>query len=139
MDHSIWISFEVDSVEYLDDEAKYVLEKAWEQAYHLYKLDAGSGELSKDELLELADLSNQFTTRSREAELIIQYLSPSTKEEGEFMTATDILRYLQEIVGSTIRLNTKLVGGALREAGFERIIYSNLKKRGFFGSRISSI
>ncbi|MEF2229285.1 MAG: hypothetical protein V3581_04640 [Candidatus Cardinium sp.] len=53
--------------------------------------------------------------------MIVQYLSPSTKEEGEFMTTTDILRYLQEIVGITIRLNTKLIGSSLREAGFERI------------------
>ncbi|WP_342265134.1 VapE domain-containing protein [Cardinium endosymbiont of Philonthus spinipes] len=119
--HSRWISFEVDSIEYLDDEAKYILERAWEQAYHLYKLDASSGELSKAELLELADRSNQFTTKSTEAELIVQYLSPATKGEGKFMTATDIPRYLQNIIGTAIRLNTKLVGSALREIGFERV------------------
>lgn len=48
------------------------------------------------------------------------------------MAATDILRYLQEIVGTTIRLNAKLVGSALREAGFERVMYSDLKRIGFF-------
>ena len=123
--HSRWISFEVDSIEYLDDKAKYILEKSWGQAYHLYKLDPNSGELSKEELSELIDRSNQFTTKSTEAELIIQYLSPSAKGEGEFMTATDILRYLQEIVGTTIRLNTKLVGSALRESGFGRVAITN--------------
>ncbi|MDN5247464.1 MAG: VapE domain-containing protein [Candidatus Cardinium sp.] len=119
--HSRWISFEIDSIEYLDDEARFVLEKAWAQAYHLYKLNPGSGELSKEELSELIRRSDQFTTRSTEVELIVQYLSPSTKENGEFMTTTDILRYLQGIVGTTIRLNTKLVGSALREIGFERV------------------
>lgn len=134
--HSRWISFEVESIEYLNDEARYILEKSWEQAYHLYKLDACSGELDKGELLELSDRSNRFSTKSTEAELIVQYLSPSTKEEGVFMTATDILRYLQEIVGTTIRLNTKLVGSALRESGFDRVMYSDLKRRGFFVKRI---
>ncbi|MDN5247506.1 MAG: VapE domain-containing protein [Candidatus Cardinium sp.] len=128
--HSRWISFEVDSIEYLGDEARYVLEEAWEQAYHLYKLNNSSGELGKEELSELMHRSDQFTTKSTEAELIVQYLAPSTKEGGEFMTATDILRYLQEIVGIAIRLNTKLVGSALREAGFDRSV--NKKLYGYF-------
>lgn len=123
--HSRWISFEVDSIQYLDNESRCILEKSWEQAYHLYKLDANSGELTKEELLQLMVRSDRFTTKSTESELIVQYLSPSTKQEGEFMTATDILRYLQEIVGTTIRLNTKLVGGALRESGFERVAITN--------------
>lgn len=134
--NSRWISFEIDSIDYLDDEAKYILEKSWEQAYHLYKLDAKSGELGEEDLLELKNRSDGFTTRSTESELILQYLSPSNKEEGEFMTATDILRYLQEIVGTTIRLNTKLVGSALREAGFERVMYNDLNRRGFFVKKI---
>ena len=132
--HSRWISFEVDSIEYLDDEAKYILEKSWEQAYHLYKLNPGSGDLSKEELLELSQISDQFTTKSTESELIVQYLSPSNKEAGEFMTATDILRYLQNIIGHTIRLNTKLVGSALREAGFDRSV--NKKLYGYFVTKI---
>lgn len=52
------------------------------------------------------------------------------------MTATDILRYLQEIVGTAIRMNTKLIGSALREAGFERVMYSDLKRKGFFVRRL---
>ncbi|TSJ80187.1 VapE domain-containing protein [Cardinium endosymbiont of Dermatophagoides farinae] len=123
--NSRWISFEVDSIDYLDDEAIYILEKAWEEAYHLYKFDNCSGELSEKEFLELKIRSDQFKTKSTEVELIVQYLSPSTKSEGEFMTATDILRYLQGIVGTTIRLNTKLVGSALREAGFDRVAITN--------------
>ncbi|UWW97175.1 MAG: hypothetical protein NMK33_01235 [Candidatus Cardinium sp.] len=135
--HSRWISFEVEFIEYIDDEVKYILEKSWEQAYHLYKLDAGSGELSKEELLELTQRSDQFTTKSTETELITQYLAPSTKEVGEFMTTTDILRYLQEIVGSNIRLNTKLIGSALREIGFERVKYYMLDRRGYFVQKVN--
>ena len=130
--HSRWITFEVDSIEYLDDEAKYILEKSWEQAYQLYKLDSNSGELSKEEFLELRDRSDDFVAKSTEVELVTQYLSPSNKEKGEFMTTTDILRFLQNIVGTTIRLNTKLVGSALREVGFDRVTYSNLNRKGYF-------
>ncbi|UWW96954.1 MAG: virulence-associated E family protein [Candidatus Cardinium sp.] len=96
--HSRWISFEVDSIEYLDNESRYILEEAWKQAYHLYRLDSNSGELSKEELSELVDRSNHFTTMSTEAELIVQYLSPSTKGEGEFMTATDILNTCRKLL-----------------------------------------
>jgi predicted P-loop ATPase len=124
--HSRWISFEIDSIKYLDDFARDILEKSWEQAYHLYKLDAGSGELTKKELVELMHQVDHFRAKSTEAELITQYLSPSIKEEGQFMTTTDILRYLQEIVGTTIRLNTKLVGSALKELGFERVVSRKL-------------
>ncbi|TSJ81163.1 MAG: virulence-associated E family protein [Candidatus Cardinium sp.] len=131
--NSRWISFEIDSIDYLDDEAIYILEKAWEQAYSLYKLDHGSGELSEEEFLELKTRSNQFNTKSTESELIVQYLYPSTKEEGEFMTTTDILRYIQNIVGTTIRLNTKLIGSALRESGFIRVMYGNLNRGPLYG------
>ncbi|MGI2299182.1 VapE domain-containing protein [Candidatus Cardinium hertigii] len=134
--NSRWISFEIDFIDYLDDEAKYILKKSWEQAYHLYKLDAKSGELNEQDLLELKNRSDDFTTKSTESELILQYLSPSNKEEGEFMTSTDILRFLQNIVGTNIRLNTKLVGSALRESGFERVMHNDLNRRGFFVKRI---
>ncbi|MGI2299109.1 VapE domain-containing protein [Candidatus Cardinium hertigii] len=132
--NSRWISFEIDFIDYLDDEAKYILKKSWEQAYHLYKLDAKSGELNEQDLLELKNRSDDFTTKSTEAELIIQYLSPSNKEEGEFMTATDILRYLQNIVGTSIRLNNIILGKALRELGFSRVKY--LYTKGYFVQRI---
>ncbi|UWW96965.1 MAG: toprim domain-containing protein [Candidatus Cardinium sp.] len=65
--HSRWISFEVEFIEYIDDEAIYILEKAWAQAYYLYKLDNSSGELSEEEFLELKTRSYQFTTSSTEA------------------------------------------------------------------------
>ncbi|PHT96708.1 hypothetical protein BC332_34365 [Capsicum chinense] len=119
--YSRWIGFEIDFIDYLDDEARYIVERSWEQAYHLYKLDQESGELGEQDLLELKNRSQEFKTNSTESELILQYLYPSNKEEGEFMTSTDILRFLQNIVGTNIRLNTKLVGSALRESGFERI------------------
>lgn len=124
--YSRWISFEVDSIDFLSDATRYIVEKSWEQAYFLYKLNEFSGELSEEDLSDLKIRSGDFTTKSTEAELITQYLSPSTKFEGEFMTATNILRYLQNIVGTAIRLNTKLVGSAMREAGFERLVSRKL-------------
>ena len=138
MGYSRWIGFEVQSIDFLGKEARYVVERSWEQAYHLYKLDEESGELSMDEVEELETRSDSFTNKSTEAELIIRNLLPSTKEEGEFMTATDILIYLQNIVGITIRLNTKLVGSALRKAGFERINHRTVKGPlyGYFVKRV---
>lgn len=135
--YSRWIGIEIEYIEYIDTrEARSILEKSWEQAYHLYKLDKTSGELNEWDLEDLKNRSEDFSTKSTEAELIVQYLSPSNKEEGEFMTATDVLRFLQNIVGTTIRLNTKLVGSALREAGFNRVMYNDINRRGFFVQKV---
>ncbi|WP_223254187.1 DUF3874 domain-containing protein [Cardinium endosymbiont of Bemisia tabaci] len=97
-------------------------------------MDKTNGELSEGDLEELKNRSDDFTTKSTESELILQYLSPSNKEEGEFMTATDILRYLQNIVGTSIRLNNIILGKALRELGFSRVKY--LYTKGYFVQRI---
>ena len=119
--HSRWICFEIDGTRYLDDHARSILERAWHQAYNLYKLDDKSGELTREELEEVLDHSDHFTTRTSESELISQYLTSSTKENGSFMTTTCILKFLQEHMGTSVRLNTKLVGSALRELGFDRV------------------
>lgn len=119
--HSRWICFEIAGTRCLDENAQSILEKAWHQAYNLYKFDGKSGELTRKELEEILDHSDHFTTRTAESELITQYLTPSTKKCGSFMTTTCILKFLQEHIGTSVRLNTKLVGSALRELGFDRI------------------
>jgi len=39
------------------------------------------------------------------------------------MITTDILISLQDIFGTNIRLNTKLIDSALRELGFEKVAF----------------
>lgn len=55
---SRWISFEVDAINYLGDQDRIVFDKAWEQAYRIYRLDSKFGDLSKQELMELSDRSD---------------------------------------------------------------------------------
>lgn len=64
--HSRWICFEIDGTRYLDQDARSILENAWHQAYNLYKLDCKSGELTREELAEILDHSDHFTTRTTE-------------------------------------------------------------------------
>lgn len=119
--YSRWIGIRmVDTKRPPYSEANALLELAWCQAYHMYKLDAYSGELTKEELEEVKIRSTDFQIKSSEEELIQRYLSPSTKEKGEFMTATDILQYIQNMVGTSIRLNSASVGKGLKSIGFER-------------------
>lgn len=75
--------------------------------------------MSKEELLELTHRSDQFTTKSKEVELILYYLSPSTKEVEEFMSTTDILRYLKEIIFLNYLTEKK------KEMFFNNSFYSN--------------
>ncbi|TDG94539.1 DUF3874 domain-containing protein [Cardinium endosymbiont of Culicoides punctatus] len=100
----------------------------------MYKLDVYGGELTKEELEEIKLRSNNFQIKSSEEELVQKYLSPSNKEEGEFMTTTDILQYLQEHIGTTIRLNRVWMGRELNKLGFKRVASTN--KYGYFARKI---
>ncbi len=70
MGYSRWICIEIDSISYLDDIAEDILEKSWAQAYHLYKLDEESGELSADDWSQLKTRSDYFTAKSREVKWV---------------------------------------------------------------------
>ncbi|MDN5247487.1 MAG: VapE domain-containing protein [Candidatus Cardinium sp.] len=132
--HSRWIPFEIVGTKYIDSLASSLLESAWFQAFHLYKQDSVSGELTEEELSFISKRSDDFKVNSVESELIARYFIPSTRESGEFMTTTSILQDLHNFVGSAIRLNNIVLGKALRELGFNRVNY--LDKKGFFVKRI---
>ena len=139
MGYSRWIAFEIDDTQFLGKEETHVRDMAWLQAINLYLADPKSGELTKEELADLEHQSSHFKESSSEKELLEQYISSSTKEEegSEFMTTTDILRFLQQIVSLDLRLNTKKLGTALRELGFNRIVYK--KKYGYWISKNTTI
>ena len=137
MGYSRWIAFEIDDTQFLGEEEAHVRDMAWIQAINMYLADPKSGELTKEELADLAHQSSHFKESSSEQELLQQYISPSEKGEGEFMTTTDILLYLEKIVGIDLRLNTKKLGTALRELGFERVCPE--KTRGYWISKMTTI
>ena len=122
MGYSRWIPVEIDATQFFGEKESIVRNRAWIQAVKIYFENPTDGDLTKEELEELAAQSENFKESSPEKELIQEYFAPSNKEEGEFMTTTYILRDLQTIVGNTIRLTTRMIGISLRELGFERYV-----------------
>ena len=122
--YSRWLCFKVKETRTIDSTAEALLEKAWGLAYNLYKKNQRAGELSKEETLALKDKNKAFKFQSPEQEILANYISPSLEGEGEFMTTTDILQYLQPRV--TIKLNKIILGRALREHNFERSITNRI-------------
>jgi predicted P-loop ATPase len=131
--YSRWIGFRIVGTKRIDKFARDLLEKSWSEAYHCYKSDTESGELTREELDALQERSSEFLSKSIESEIIEKYLTSATKEEGEFMTTTDILQYLQERIGISIKLNKIMIGKALSELGFEREKFGKSSKEQRYG------
>lgn len=138
MGYSRWICFRIKGTKHIGKNDVKLLEQAWFQAYNIYKSNSEDGELSKSDLQSIKAHSDIFQLRNSETELIEKHLSPSTKEEGEFMTTTDILQYLQERVGNCIKLNTITLGRSLTEFKFYRVGYriGNNVAKGFWVKRL---
>lgn len=97
------------------------INKVWAQAYGLF-VDGFKYQLTKEEI-EKSEHQNKEHLRSfPELDLVREHFEPSTKESAEntFVTATEILRRLQRIVGSELKLNHISVGKALKQLGFEQ-------------------
>ena len=137
MGYSRWIAFEIAGTKFLGPAEEEIRNKALRQAYFLWKADPRGGELTKEDLEDLSQQASHFKESVPEQELLQQYISSSTKEEGEFMTTTDILLYLQNRVGADLRLNTKKLGAALREMGFEKLKIGSSSKSQRYGYWIS--
>jgi Ser/Thr protein kinase RdoA (MazF antagonist) len=97
--------------------------------------------LTSDEIKELELTNSNFYVQTEEYQLINKFLSPSTTEEGEFMDATDILKYLSaEFI--VVKLNINRIGKALKKLGFvKESKYINEKKysqKGYYVKKIKN-
>ena len=83
--------------------------------------------------MPLQERSSAFLSKRIESEIIEKHLTSPTKEEGEFMTTTDILQYLQERVGMSIKLNKIMIKKAFSELGVERRKFGKSSKEQRYG------
>jgi predicted P-loop ATPase len=95
------------------------------EAYHLYK-SGYNYELSKEDILYLNKYDYKYTTPTTAKELIQKYFSPSTKERGTSLTATDILVYIES--ESRQKLNPIQVGRELKALGYTQDRISDGKR-----------
>ena len=91
----------------------------WAQAYALYKHGEYFYDLTPEEIKENDMVNKRYQVSNPERDLIQKYLSPGEKNEGDFMTATDIIEYISQ--HSTIKMSSVQIGRELKFLGYNRI------------------
>ncbi|TDG95541.1 hypothetical protein CCPUN_02770 [Cardinium endosymbiont of Culicoides punctatus] len=128
-----FIKFFISGTKNIAHKPSNLLDLAWQQAYNLYKKDNKAGELNTEELQNLQKRVVQFGRRKIEVGLLEKYIVPSTKKNGTFMMTSDILQYLQECAGLSIKLNKIALGRALKELDFKRCKFGNIPNMQRYG------
>jgi predicted P-loop ATPase len=121
-----WVCFLLSSIDW-DYKKNIDIDKVWSQANHLFNTIDYNYQLTPEEIIENEIANKTFLIRTVELELIQKYLDPSTKEEFEeneydetvkFMTATDVVTFIQHKNAGSIKLIATNVGKALTILGF---------------------
>ncbi|MER0442799.1 VapE domain-containing protein [Emticicia sp. W12TSBA100-4] len=97
------------------------INKVWSQAFHLF-VGGYKYQLTREEIERSENQNREHFRSTPEIDLLRHYFEPSNKtvNDNEFVTTTEILRRLQRVVGSELKLNHISIGKALRFLGFEQ-------------------
>lgn len=126
-----WLCFDIDYIDW--NYAKDVdINKVYAQAYHLLKKTSFEYEITVDEIKENDYINKRYQVSTTERDLLQKYFIPGTKEDGKFMTPTDIIGLISNT--TNIKLNPVQIGKELKFLGYERVIkYINPYNRyGYF-------
>ena len=131
-----WLCFEISNIDWAYRQ-KVEIDKVWAQAYALY-LSGFHADMTTAEVDENEARNQKFQQRSAEAELIPTLLQPAepTNALAVFMTATDVLQYLQ--VWSSLRLNKVMIGRAMPLCGFHRVKDSKTDRYGYWAIQLKT-
>ncbi|WP_414617877.1 VapE domain-containing protein [Dyadobacter sp. 32] len=125
-----WLCFEIHKIDWGYRQAVDI-NKVWSQAYNLYK-SSFQADMNPAEIAENESRNNKFQQRSAEAEIIPTLLRASDSADAfaTFMTATDVLQYLQ--IHSSLRLSKVMIGRAMPICGFIRVKDSKTDRYGYW-------
>ena len=130
-----WLCFDITYIDW-EYSRKFSIDLLYSQAYHLLTKTKFKYELSSEEIAENERINKRYQVSSPERDLIQQYLLPATEEDGQFMTATDVLEMINN--HTTINLSPERIGKELKFLGFNRTYqYQNGNNRyGYFVQEI---
>ena len=114
-----WLCFEIDRINW-SYKKNVDIDMVWSQAYSLYKHGEFDYDLTPEEIKENDYINKKYQVSSPERDLLQRYFEPGTKDNGEFMTATDIIEYISQY--SAIRINPVQIGKELKFLGYERVV-----------------
>ena len=90
------------------------IDKVWTQAYHLFKTGFDY-KLSIEEVAMQSKLNEEYHVLRPEEELLAShYRLPNKKNQGDFVTATDIIKHLN-LCNQAVKLNAIAVGRAVNK------------------------
>lgn len=113
-----WLCFELLGVINFAYKQDININDIWRQAYSLYQ-NGFQYHMTADEIRENEKVNSRHLISSPELEMIDKYFEPASSDEGEFKTATDVLAFIS-IQHSTIKLNDRRIGKAMKVLGFEK-------------------
>lgn len=127
-----WLCFEVEKINfsYIKD---IDINLVWAQAYYLY-LTGFNYQLTPEEI-KVNDVKNKsYFITSPEEELLRNHMKPETSETGQFMTASDIMVFLNEQYPHILRTTPVQIGRALKNLGYQKVQIAGEKtpKRGYY-------
>ncbi len=134
-----WLCFKIRSINhdyhnYLTGVKNINIDDVWAQAYALYKSNYKS-ELTAEEI-EFNEVRNrQFQQMSPEMELIPEYCKKADETTGEFMTSTEILKYIQRW-NPEIKINAIMIGKALAFHHFKRVMSNKNRVYGYWINKV---
>jgi len=112
-----WLCFDIRSIDWKYSK-KVNIDMVYSQAYHLLKQTDFDYELTVDEIEENDLINKRYQVTTPERDLILQYIEPAKEEDGEFLTATDVLEKITQF--TTIKLYPERIGKELKFLGFIR-------------------
>lgn len=125
-----WLCFNIKKIDWHYKE-NVNIDEVWAQAYSLFKSDLFAYDMTSAEIQENENRNAKFQILSTEAELIPSYLEPVAELDEFFLTATDILVYMQSW-NTGVRLNKVMIGKGMMINGFKRVKNSKTDRWGYY-------
>lgn len=114
-----WLCFDIDYIDW--NYAKDVdINMVYAQAYSLLKNTSFEYEITVDEIKENDSVNKKYQVSTTERDLLQKFFIPGTKEDGMFMTPTDIIAVISN--STNIKLNPVQIGKELKFLGYNRVI-----------------
>ncbi len=116
-----WVCFELKEINW-DYKKDIDINKIWRQAYSLLK-SGFDYKMSRSEIQENDIANRQFMIRTKEFEFLQYYFRPAKENtpNAEFLTASDIMKDLQDRLENSVKFSDTMIGKALIALGYEKI------------------
>ena len=133
---SRFIIFSLGSNKINESAKKFNSDLFWAQCFYLYK-NGFNCDFTGEELKINEKANEAFTATTREYDLLIKYFMPSNKEQGKFMSATDIINGICTKEGTNnFSLKTWKMGKAMVQARFKKMKVGKDRRYGYYAEEL---